>query len=122
MKQPRAPQLDRRRAKEFEAELFARARAWIPSWGMDDDARDFGRALLRIAARFHSEVAERLDHRGEVIHPLDRDTLERAIAGIREPRSRGCLPHSCLCEPEARTGCGSLNPTAPAAGVPDTLL
>jgi hypothetical protein len=67
MKQPRAPGLDKRRAKQFEAELFERARAWIPSWGMDDDERDFGRALLKIAARFSSEVAERLDRAGEKI-------------------------------------------------------
>lgn len=65
MKPPRPPRFETRRAKELEAELFARARAWIPSWGMDDDERDFGRALLKIAARFSSEVAERLDRAGE---------------------------------------------------------
>ncbi|MFO1207178.1 MAG: hypothetical protein U1E63_15890 [Burkholderiales bacterium] len=32
---------------------------------MHDDERDFGRALLKIAARFASEVAERLDRAGE---------------------------------------------------------
>lgn len=65
MKPARAPRFETRRAKELEAELFERARAWIPSWGMDDDERDFGRALLKIAARFGSEVAERLDRAGE---------------------------------------------------------
>ena len=36
--------------------------------------------LVRRRRRF--EVAERLDHRGEVIRPLDRDSLAQAIAGI----------------------------------------
>lgn len=67
MKPLRPPRFETRRAKELEAELFERARAWIPSWGMDDDERDFGRALLKIAARFSSEVAERLDRTGEKI-------------------------------------------------------
>src|SRR5215470_10380843 len=35
-----------------------------------------------VRRRWRFEVAERLDHRGEVIRPLDRDTLEQAIAGI----------------------------------------
>ena len=35
-----------------------------------------------VRRRWRFEVAERLDHRGEVIHPLDRASLERAIAGI----------------------------------------
>jgi glutathione S-transferase len=65
MKPARPPRFETRRAKELEAELFARARAWIPSWGMDDDERDFGRALLKVAARFSSEVAERLDRAGD---------------------------------------------------------
>ncbi|WP_143036649.1 baseplate J/gp47 family protein [Paraburkholderia steynii] len=51
--------------KELEAELVARARAWVPSWGMEDDQRDFGRALLKIAAQFASEVTARLDRGGE---------------------------------------------------------
>lgn len=65
MKPPRPPHFETRRAKQLEAELLARARAWIPSWGIDDDERDFGRALLKIAARFGSEVTERLDRAGE---------------------------------------------------------
>lgn len=65
MKPGRPLRFETRRATEFEGELLARARAWIPSWGMDDDERDFGRALLKVAARFSSEVAERLDRAGE---------------------------------------------------------
>jgi hypothetical protein len=65
MRTPRAPRLDRRRSPQFTAELYERARAWVPSWGLADGERDFGRALLQIAARFSSEVAERLDDAGE---------------------------------------------------------
>ena len=35
-----------------------------------------------VRRRWRFEVAERLDHRGEVIRPLDRDSLAQAIAGI----------------------------------------
>jgi hypothetical protein len=63
MKPPRAPRIDERRTPEFLAEMEERARVWIPSWGLSDN--DFGRALLEIAARFDSEVAERLDGAGE---------------------------------------------------------
>lgn len=62
---PIPPHLDERRAEEFSAELTERARAWIPTWGLADSERDFGRALLQIAARFSSEVAERLDGAGD---------------------------------------------------------
>lgn len=65
MKAPRAPRIDERRNPEFLAEMEERARAWIPSWGLTDGEHDFGRALLEIAARFDSEVAERLDGAGE---------------------------------------------------------
>lgn len=65
MREREAPRLERRRAKDFERELVARARAWIPNWSLDEDPRDFGRALLRIAALFESEVAERLDKVGD---------------------------------------------------------
>ncbi|HEX7153695.1 MAG TPA: hypothetical protein VF618_19565 [Thermoanaerobaculia bacterium] len=61
----KAPGLDDRRTEAFSAELHERARAWIPSWGLADGERDFGRALLAVAARFSSEVAERLDRAGE---------------------------------------------------------
>ena len=65
MKTPQAPRLDERRAAEFAAELRERAQAWIPAWALADGERDFGRALLEIAARFSSEVAERLDGAGD---------------------------------------------------------
>src|SRR5262245_44044296 len=59
------PKFERRRYSDFESELRERARAWIPSWGLADGERDFGRALLEIAARFSAEVAERLDRAGD---------------------------------------------------------
>jgi hypothetical protein len=65
VKLPQAPSLDSRREVDFEAELTSRARTWVPSWSLEDDAPDFGRALLKIAARFSSEVAERLDQCGD---------------------------------------------------------
>jgi hypothetical protein len=37
----------------------------LPTWAFADVEGDFGRALLEIAARFNSEVAERLDGAGE---------------------------------------------------------
>lgn len=65
MRAPHAPRIDERRTPEFLAEMEERARAWIPSWGLSDSEHDFGRALLEIAARFNSEVSERLDGAGE---------------------------------------------------------
>jgi len=65
MKPQPAPGLESRRAADFERELGARARTWIPSWSLDDGQADFGLALLKIAARFSSEVAERLDLAGK---------------------------------------------------------
>lgn len=65
MKRSKPPGLESRRATDFERELVARARSWIPSWSLDDGQPDFGLALLKIAARFNSEVAERLDGVGE---------------------------------------------------------
>jgi hypothetical protein len=59
------PRLEERRIPEFSAELRELARAWIPSWGLADGERDFGRAVLEVAARFSSEVAERFDRAGE---------------------------------------------------------
>lgn len=61
----RPPTFERRRYGDFERELRDRARAWIPSWGLADGERDFGRALLEIAARYSTEVAERLDRAGD---------------------------------------------------------
>jgi hypothetical protein len=63
--EPVAPFVEKRRESDFEKELLARARAWIPAWGAADEPQDFGRALLRVAARFSSEVAERLDKAGK---------------------------------------------------------
>jgi hypothetical protein len=65
MKAPQAPRLETRRTREFSAELQERARAWIPAWEVTDAEGDFGRAVLEIAARFNSEVAERFDRAGE---------------------------------------------------------
>lgn len=65
MKPPRAPRFEERRTAEFSAELQERARAWLPAWSLADEEHDFGRALLEIAARFSSEVAQRLDGAGE---------------------------------------------------------
>lgn len=65
MTPPEPPIVDARRKGEFAAELLQRARAWIPTWELDPASRDFGMALLDIAARFNSEVAERLDRIGE---------------------------------------------------------
>lgn len=59
------PSLDKRRKSDFLRELRERARVWIPEWEMDEDHPDFGIAILEIAARFNSEVAERLDQVGE---------------------------------------------------------
>jgi len=50
-----------------------------------------------VRRRWRFEVAERLDYRGEVIRPLDRDTLERAIAGIAAENLESvavCLIHA----------------------------
>jgi hypothetical protein len=65
MRPPSAPPLDTRRTADFSAELQELARAWIPQWGFADAEHDFGSALLEVAARFNSEVAQRLDRGGE---------------------------------------------------------
>jgi len=65
VKKPGAPQFEGRRKEELSAELRKRAQAWMPSWDLSGGERDFGHALLEIAARFSSEVAERLDNVGE---------------------------------------------------------
>ena len=64
MSAPRAPSLEPRRQSDFASELRERARTWIPSWGLADGERDFGRALLEVAARLSAEVAEHLDRAG----------------------------------------------------------
>lgn len=65
MKPPQAPPIEKRRKAEFAAELRRRAHAWVPRWGSAGDDNDFADALLEIAARFNSEVAERLDNTAE---------------------------------------------------------
>jgi hypothetical protein len=80
VKGPSSPRLDERRTAEFAAELRARARAWLPSWGIVDGERDVGAALLDIAARFSSEVAERLDRGGEKMRRGFLDWL--AVRGV----------------------------------------
>jgi hypothetical protein len=62
---PVGPRLDERRTPEFLGELRERGRAWIPAWDLAEGQRDFGLALLEIAARFSAEVAERFDRGAE---------------------------------------------------------
>jgi N-methylhydantoinase A len=50
-----------------------------------------------VRRRWRFEVAERLDHRGEVIRPLDHDSLDGAIAGIAAENLESvavCLIHA----------------------------
>ena len=86
MKPPRAPRLDERRTAEFSSELHARAHAWMPTWGIRDGERDVGAALLDIAARFNSEVAERLDRSGEKMRRGFLDWLAVRGAAARPAR------------------------------------
>ncbi|QDV49900.1 baseplate J/gp47 family protein [Gimesia fumaroli] len=65
MKSPRAPRIDDRRQSEFLAELRRRAQVWVPDWGLEGGEQDFGIALLEVAARFDSEVTQRLDQAGD---------------------------------------------------------
>ena len=84
MTAPRPPRLDQRRTPEFTAELRERAQAWISSWGLADGERDFGRALLDVAARFSSEVAERLDRAG--------DKMQRGLVDFLAVRGEAARP------------------------------
>jgi hypothetical protein len=59
------PAIESRREEAFFAEMQQRALAWIPEWGNNDGQDDFGQAILHVAARYSSEVAERLDRAGE---------------------------------------------------------
>lgn len=81
---PDAPRLDERRTADFLSELQRRARSWIPSWDLADG--DFGRALLEIAARFSSEVAERLDVAGDKMRRGFLDWLAVRGAAARPAR------------------------------------
>ena len=84
---PQPPSLEGRRAADFERELLLRARTWIPSWSLDDDDQaDFGLALLKIAARFSSEVAERLDVAGNKMALGFLDWLGIPAAAARPAR------------------------------------
>ena len=53
------------RIADFERELRTRARTWIPSWSLADGEPRFRPRCCEIAARFSSEVAERLDRVGD---------------------------------------------------------
>lgn len=86
MKAPRAPRFEERRTADFSAELRKRAQAWIPAWDLPESQRDFGHALLEIAARFNSEVAERLDNVGEKMRRGFLDWL--AVRGLAARPSR----------------------------------
>lgn len=86
MKTPDAPRFEERRKEEFAAELRKRAQAWMPSWDLGGGERDFGRALLEVAARFNSEVAEHLDNVGEKMRRGFLDWL--AVRGIAAKPSR----------------------------------
>jgi hypothetical protein len=57
----RAPRFEERRQAEFGAELRARAQVWLPEWSHREGTGDFAGAIFKIAARFASEVAQRLD-------------------------------------------------------------
>src|SRR5258708_6454848 len=57
----REPKFESRRKAELRAELVSRAKAWMPDWRPRDAGSDFAGALLEIAARLESEVAQRID-------------------------------------------------------------
>jgi hypothetical protein len=117
MKPPAAPGLEKRRAADFAAELQERARAWMPQRGLADSERDFGRALLEIAARFNSEVAERLDVAGEKMRRGFLDWL--AVRGQAARPAR--LPVVFKLADTAREGVLALAPVrmqADAGGTP----
>ncbi|MDX6443394.1 MAG: hypothetical protein QOH71_468 [Blastocatellia bacterium] len=117
MKAPRAPRIDERRTPEFLAEMEERARAWIPSWGLTDGEHDFGCALLEIAARFNSEVSERLDGAGEKMRRGFLDWL--AVRGEAARPAR--MPVVFKLAETAREGVLASSPVrmqADAAGTP----
>lgn len=56
------PKVDPRRADDLFRELLERVRTWIPAWQPPTQSgKDFGHALLHIAARLSAEATERLD-------------------------------------------------------------
>jgi hypothetical protein len=74
----REPRFELRRRADLRDELIARAKAWLPDWRPRDTSSDFAGALLEIAARLESEVAQRLDKMPE---KMFRDFL--AWLGVR---------------------------------------
>jgi len=80
------PGIEPRRLSDFERELRERAAAWIPAWSIADGERDFGGALLQIAARLSSEVAERLDRVGDKMARGFLDWLAMRGAAARPAR------------------------------------
>lgn len=55
------PHVDERRRRELRAELFARARMWMPEWRPGGLGSDVLASFLEIAARLDAEVTQRLD-------------------------------------------------------------
>ena len=60
-----APRLDERRSADSRRSCASARGRGFRRGDFDDASGDFGRALLEVAARFSSEVAERLDGAGE---------------------------------------------------------
>lgn len=59
------PPINSLREHDYAAEMLDRALLWMPEWGIQDDEPDFGSAILKIAARFQAEVAQRLNRTPE---------------------------------------------------------
>ncbi|HLK48651.1 MAG TPA: hypothetical protein VKT49_10985 [Bryobacteraceae bacterium] len=64
----REPRFETRRRAELYKELVDRARAWLPEWRPLAQGSDSAGALLAIAARLESEVAQRLDKMPEKMY------------------------------------------------------
>jgi hypothetical protein len=67
-------------------------------------------------------VAERLDHRGEVIHPLDQNSLERTIARIIAEGLESvaiCLVHAYANPAHERTVAEAIRERLPGRPVPE---
>jgi hypothetical protein len=54
-----------RRRKDLAREMEARAHAWLSEWRAQEGSGDVAKAVLEIAARLESEVAQRLDRMPE---------------------------------------------------------
>jgi hypothetical protein len=116
VKPPRAPRLEERRTADFSAELQERARAWLPAWSLADEEHDFGRALLEIAARFSSEVAQRLDIAGEKMRRGFLDWLAERGEAARPAR----VPVVFKLTDAARAGVLALAPVRMQAAAGET--